>query len=77
MSHTKILTVSRCMLIHRITIWLRLEGTSGDHLVQSLCSKQGRLEWVAQVCVHSSFEHLQESPRIETPISLWPTHSSV
>lgn len=28
-------------MFHRITDWLRLEGTSRDHLVQSTCSNTG------------------------------------
>ena len=39
-----------------ITEWLRLEGTSGDGLVEAPCSKHGQGEQVAQVGVQSGFE---------------------
>lgn len=34
----------------------RLDGNSGDHLVQSPCSKQGQLELVSQGCLQSSLQ---------------------
>lgn len=43
---------------HRISEWLRREGTSGCHLVQLLL-KQGHLEQVAEDCVYLSSECLQ------------------
>lgn len=42
----------------RITEQLKLEGTSGDCLVQPAWSKQGQLEQVTQVCVQSGFEYI-------------------
>lgn len=46
---------------HRITVQLRLEGTSGDCWVQPAWSKQGQLGQVTQVWVQPGFEniHLQ------------------
>ena len=45
--------------IHTITEWLRLDRSSGDHLVQLLCSEQGHMQHSAQDCVQSGFEYLQ------------------
>jgi len=44
---------------HRIREWLRLEGTSGDHLVQPLLLSQGHPETLAQGSVQMAFEYLQ------------------
>jgi len=37
---------------HRITEWMNLEGTSGDHLVQQSSSEQGHQKQVHQSCVN-------------------------
>lgn len=50
--------------LHTVIEWLRLEGTSGGHLVQPPLLKQGHLEWAAQGCVQLGFPL---SPRMETP----------
>jgi len=42
-----------------ITETLRLEGTAWDHLVQSLCFKQRRLQHIAQDHIQAAFKHLQ------------------
>lgn len=39
----------------------RLEGFSGAHLLQPLCSKQGQLEQFAQNCIELGLEYLQRS----------------
>lgn len=44
---------------HSITEQLRLEGSSGDDLVQPPCSKQDQLQQVAQGPVQSASENLQ------------------
>lgn len=38
---------------------LRLEGISGDLLVQAPCSKHGQQKQIAQGCVPLGFEYLQ------------------
>ena len=45
--------------LHRNTERLRLEGTSGGHIVQPALLKQGHLELVAQDHVQTAFEYLQ------------------
>lgn len=50
--------VCRIHDFHRITVQLKLEGTSGDCRVQPAWSKQGQLEQVTQVCVQSGFEYI-------------------
>ena len=44
---------------YRITGWLKSAGTSGYHLVQTLCSKRDQLQKVSQSHVQMSFEYLQ------------------
>jgi len=43
---------------HRIMRHLMLERTSKDHLVQTHCSKQGKVEQDAQDIVLSGFQYL-------------------
>jgi len=38
-------------VVHRTAAWLKLEGTSGGHLVELPVPKQGHLEQAAQDCV--------------------------
>jgi len=47
-SETSVTYTAVCQQLfdHRITEWAKLEGTSGDHLVQSRCSKQSHQEQV-------------------------------
>lgn len=42
-----------------IAEWLRLVRTSGNPLIQHLCSEQGQLEQVAQSCVQLGCEYLE------------------
>lgn len=49
---------SSVQFFHRITVQLKLDGTSGDCLVQPAWSKQGQLEQVTRVCVQSGFEYI-------------------
>jgi len=46
------------LLFHRITEFLRLEGTSGDCLLQPHHSKQGQPEQVSQDLAQSGTEYL-------------------
>jgi len=52
-------TVCFPLSVYRITDWLRLEGTSGCHLVQPPLLKQGHLEPVVQDHVQTAFEYVQ------------------
>lgn len=49
-------------LNHRITEWLPLEATSGNHM-ETPSAKQSHLELVTQDCIQMSFEYLRE-PRL-------------
>lgn len=46
--------------IHTVIEGFGLDETSGDHLLQCLCSKQGHLEQTAQNCVQLGFAYLQK-----------------
>lgn len=47
--------------------WLRVEGTSGDHLVRPLCQAQPPTAHVAQDCIQVGFEYLHR----KTPQPSW------
>lgn len=60
---------------HRITVSLRLEGTSRGHLAQSHRSKQDELEQIEQSCVELALYFLNTS--IDTLCPLQATHRGV
>jgi len=45
--------------LQKLMGWLRLEGTTGGHLVEPPLLKQGQLEQVAQDHVQTAFEYLR------------------
>lgn len=47
-----------CMLV-TIIEWVRLEWTTGGHIVQPLCAVRVILEIVNHACVQMVFEYLQ------------------
>lgn len=49
----------KALQFHRNTEQVNLEGISGDHQVQSACSKKGYLEEIAQGLAQLGFEYLQ------------------
>lgn len=49
----------KALQFHRNTEQVNLEGISGDHHVQSACSKKGYLEEIAQGLAQLGFEYLQ------------------
>lgn len=44
---------------HKITAWIRLEGTTVGHLVQIACSSMVTIEHIAQACIQKVLEYLQ------------------
>jgi len=63
---------------HRTTEWLRLEGTSGDHLVQSTCSSRVIYSWLPRTVSRQFFnisKNSDSTTSLGKPVSvLSPPH---